>query len=379
MSQLHIPPSNSTVQVSIIDTTFDSNLPTAHFMGPTITGFENFQLVAYAFLVTHKDHTTGKERRIVFDLGCPKDPDNDFPPSTAQLIKGLGGYVKASKDVSETLTEHGVGLGSIEAVIWSHAHFDHVGHPSLFPKSTSLLVGPGVKTSYFPGYPANKASPVLACEFEGREVRELDFSTSDLEIGTLKAIDYFGDRSFYLISAPGHAVGHVNALARTTSDSFIHFAGDSFHHASELRPHGGHGASLPLSMKIPGFGCPCSGSTFHAIHPLNHSRIPEHYQRYYDQVPNDPNKVPFHTLSETESGETMAVDLAVARDTIKAVQSFDSDPRVFVIAAHDMSLYGVLEYFPESANDWRERGWKEEGYWLFLRDFGRAVEVAGRD
>lgn len=233
-----------------------------------------------------------------------------------------------------------------------------------------------MKTAYFPGYPANQSSPVLSREFEGRGVHELDFSTSDLEIGTLKAIDYFGDGSFYLLSAPGHAIGHVNALARTTDDSFIYFAGDSFHHASELRPHDGHGASLPSSLDLPGLSCPCSA--LHTIHPLNdRSKIPNHYHKHYNQVPNDPNKVPFHTISETKSGETMAVDLRAARATVEAVQRFDSDPRVFVIAAHDTTLYDILEYFPKSANAWREKGWKEEGYWLFLRDLGRAVEVAG--
>jgi hypothetical protein len=35
-----IPHSSSTVEVSIIDTTFDARLPTGHFMGPAIKGFE---------------------------------------------------------------------------------------------------------------------------------------------------------------------------------------------------------------------------------------------------------------------------------------------------------------------------------------------------
>lgn len=333
----------------------------------------------------------------MFDLGSPKDPDKDFPPTTNEVIKSFGGYLKIEKNVSEILTEHSVELDSVEAVVWrysstscltciplltsldkSHAHFDHVGRPSLFPHSTSLLVGPGVKTSYFPGYPANPVSPVLSREFSNRHVQELDFNASDLEIGSLKAVDYFKDGSFYLLSAPGHAVGHVNALARTTGDSFIYLAGDSFHHASELRPHGGAGAYLSdsLSLKSPFLSCPCSGSRFHSIHPLNdRSKIPEHYREYYDQILNDPDRVPFHTLSETESGETMAVDLNAARGTVEAIQKFDSDPRVFVIAAHDMSLRDILEYFPRTANEWRENGWKEKGYWLFLRDFGRAVEM----
>lgn len=87
-------------------------------MGPSIKGFESLRYVAYAFLVTHKDSTTGKERRIIFDLGCPKEPENDFPPKLSQFINNFGGYVKIGKNVSEILTEHGVPLESIEALIW---------------------------------------------------------------------------------------------------------------------------------------------------------------------------------------------------------------------------------------------------------------------
>lgn len=232
-----------------------------------------------------------------------------------------------------------------------------------------------MKTAYFPGYPANEESPILSREFEGRDVHELDLSTFNLEIGGLKALDYFGDGSFYLLSAPGHAVGHINALARTTEHSFIYFAGDSFHHGSELRPHEG---AFPLaSLKLPGL-C-CSGSRFIAIHPINdRSKLPEHYRRFYDHdhAHDDPNNVPFHTISETEDGETMAVDLRAARDTISAVQRFDSDPDVFVVAAHDTTLYDILEYFPKPANNWKERGWKEDGYWLFLKDLTRAVDFS---
>lgn len=54
----------------------------------------------------------------MFDLGSPKDPDKDFPPTTNKVIKSFGGYVKIDKNVSEILTEHGVELGSIEAVVW---------------------------------------------------------------------------------------------------------------------------------------------------------------------------------------------------------------------------------------------------------------------
>jgi len=120
MSTINIPPSPTTVQVSIIDTTLDANIPTAPFMGPPVAGFENFQVIDYAFLVTHRDPVTGKERRILFDLGCPKNPEKDLPPSTNEIIKGFGGYVKIEKNVSEILTEGGIELGSVEAIVWRY-------------------------------------------------------------------------------------------------------------------------------------------------------------------------------------------------------------------------------------------------------------------
>lgn len=89
----------------------------------------------------------------------------------------------------------------IAAVIWSHYHWDHMGNVSLFPSSTSLVVGPGFQSSptLLPGYPKSLESPVLAADFAGRSLREIDFTTSDLQIGGLPAHDFFGDGSFYLL------------------------------------------------------------------------------------------------------------------------------------------------------------------------------------
>ena len=114
---LDIPTSSSTVKVSVIDTTFDAILPTSFFFGPTITGFETFHAVAYAFLITHTD-AEGKKRNVVFDLGAPKDFENDFPPPERESIRAMFEYVKVEKYVSEILIEGGVKLEEIEAMVW---------------------------------------------------------------------------------------------------------------------------------------------------------------------------------------------------------------------------------------------------------------------
>ncbi|KAI3532352.1 metallo-beta-lactamase superfamily protein [Colletotrichum filicis] len=322
-SVLNIPPSKSTVSVSIIDTTLNGDLPTAPFMGPTMNGFERWYGVGYAFLVTHQD-SAGKIRRVVFDLGLPKDWDNDFSPAVLEMGKNLDGTMVAQKYVSEILTEGGLDLREIEALFWSHAHPDHIGRPSLFPSTASLIVGPGVKEAYFPGYTTIPDAPVLAREFEGREVRELDFASTQIEIGGLKALDYFNDGSFYLLSAPGHAIGHINALARTTEDSFMYFAGDSFHHSSVLRPHGG--ATLPEEIQLPGHSC-CSGRAFHAVHPVaGNSAALGPYSKVLGEAGSDANGIPFHALPEGG----IFMDLEASRETVRAIQRFNASPDVFV-------------------------------------------------
>ena len=194
-------------------------------------------------------------------------------------------------------------------------------------------------------------------------------------VGGMKALDYFNDGSFYLLSAPGHSLGHINALARTTSDSFLYFASDTYHHSSVLRPHAG--ARLPDQVNVPGLRCP--GKAFHAIHPvIGNADTLGHYGKVIRSLGDGPEKTPFQTISETPLGGAItSYNLQEARDTVLAVQRFDSRPDVLIIAAHDSSLRNIIDVFPQEANDWRAKGWKQKGSWLFLSDFAKALELAG--
>jgi glyoxylase-like metal-dependent hydrolase (beta-lactamase superfamily II) len=48
----------------------------------------------------------------------------------------------------------------------SHWHWDHIGDVSLFPRSTEVVVGPGFKDNFMPGYPVNDKAPLLQSDFE---------------------------------------------------------------------------------------------------------------------------------------------------------------------------------------------------------------------
>lgn len=347
---LKIPHSNSTVDVRIIDTTSHiSEISLARFVQPEIKGFTTLSCPAYSFLIEHPSN-----RKLLFDLGVRKDPEN-FAPRIRERIKNWN--VTVRQGVREQLEEHGVSGKDIEGIIWSHWHWDHTGDPSTFEKSTALIVGPGFKDAFTPGYPAKEDCPIKQSDYEGRELREITFSQG-LNIGRFDAFDYFGDGSFYLLDSPGHAIGHICGLARVTANSFIFMGGDACHHGGEFRPS----QYLPLPSSISPnpldlkSGNPCPGAMFE------------------DLLPEGDKTKPFYKISRLGDGKGVAHNVEEAELTIEKVIEADARDEVLVIMAHDDSLLDVVDFFPKYATDFKGKGWVEKGRWLFLKDFARAVK-----
>ena len=51
-------------------------------------------------------------------------------------------------------------------VACSHHHWDHIGDLSQFPPETDLIVGPGFKSEYMPGYPTNQDAWITEKDYE---------------------------------------------------------------------------------------------------------------------------------------------------------------------------------------------------------------------
>lgn len=358
-----IPPSITTVEISIIDTTsFMSGFPAKTFVEPLVPGFDTMNTGSYAFLIKH-DVPGTKYHTVVFDLGVRKDWE-DSPPDFVAGIRASGGSdIQVERDVATILLENGQSLEEVGAIIWSHWHFDHVGDPQTFPTTTDLIVGPGFKANFVPGHPTVPSALVDERAWHGRKLHEIDFTTTGdsktLQIGSFNAYDFFGDGSFFLLSSPGHAIGHMSALARTTADppTFILLGGDIAHHCGQFRPTPYN--PMPDLISPSPFGHlapPCPGSIYLAIHPKRSAEEP-----FFYPVASEPG---WHH------------DPLEARESIAKLMEADAYDNIFPVMAHDMSLQGVVDFYPKRANEWLAKGWKEKSRWRFLSSFVPIEDVS---
>lgn len=189
------------------------------------------RLASYSFLV----ESHHRSQKVLFDLAFMKDLFTRMPPSLKAMLGGDADVVDPVMkienicDVPDTLQAYGYDLSAVNSVIWSHAHIDHVGDPSVFPSTTELVVGPGFKSTCMPGYPINPEATVLDSAFRGRSVKELDFDEDNpnvVNIGGFRAVDFWRDGSFWVLECPGHTGHHLGALCRTTPNSWVFMGAD---------------------------------------------------------------------------------------------------------------------------------------------------------
>ncbi|PYH94847.1 Metallo-hydrolase/oxidoreductase [Aspergillus ellipticus CBS 707.79] len=340
-----VPASSSTVDVRVIDTNTRLYLKPGVFWEPVLRGFDGPHAPVYCFLVSHGN------RHILFDLGVRTDWES-HAPKIVKLVKATTVVTSGEKDVASLLDDDTSGLGirstDIEAIVWSHSDFDHVGDPSRFPATTELVVGPGVKNRAWPGYPSNSDGTVLDSDAAGRNVREINFEDTGLQVGGFKAFDYFGDGSFYLLDAPGHAPGHMCALARTTADppSFVFMGADACHHAGVLRPS----QYLPLPQSVSSQSLECYGGCPGKV--LMQLAAWKSVDEPFFQVARGP----------------LFWDHPTAMKTVAKMQKLDAAESLLIVLAHDNSLGGYLPLFPERVNDWKVQGVDEATRWAFCKE-----------
>jgi glyoxylase-like metal-dependent hydrolase (beta-lactamase superfamily II) len=356
MGALELPTSDATVRLRAIDAKTQMSVSSKGFIQPTLPGFEIMNMTSITFLV---EHPTLK-KKVLFDCGARKDFENFSPRIKERLnmnVKGL----RIGRDVHDIVQDAGVSLDELDATIWSHWHWDHHGAPEKYPAKCEIVVGPGFKETFMPGYPTIPDAIFVDANFKDRNVREIAFSDA-FRIGNFKVHDYFGDGSFYLLDTPGHAIGHICGLARTTPTTFVFLGGDICHFGGSFRPS----STIKLPDPVPTshldahFSHPCPCSLFTEVHPAGPSSA-------------DSKTTPFFEV--TSFAQSAYLDREQAALSIKELQRFDEHPDVLVCIAHDPTLIKVLPFLndePEKdLNAWQEQGVKEKAQWGWLNELPR--------
>lgn len=201
-----------------------------------------------SFLVQHGQNSSIS--RIVFDLGLRRDLDL-YPTVLAKHCASRA-PISTQPDAVASLAKGGLTVDEIDYIIFSHVHYDHIGMPSDFsnprtkfvigPGSSELLSGkiklPGTHSVFEPDLLPTKQTIELprlpddpdSIRFSPDVATNTGLNLTWTSIGPFPhAIDLFSDGSVYILSAPGHLIGHINLLCRITQEKYVILAGDACH------------------------------------------------------------------------------------------------------------------------------------------------------
>ena len=160
MATLDLPKSDSTVRLRAIDAKTNMSLHFRRFMEPEIEGFDTVNFTSVCFLIEN----IKLNKRILFDSGARKDFEN-YSPATKDRLNAIIKGMTIEADVNDILVDADIDLGSIDSIVWSHWHWDHHGAAEKFPTSVEIVVGPGFKDNFMPGYPSDKEAHLLDANF----------------------------------------------------------------------------------------------------------------------------------------------------------------------------------------------------------------------
>ncbi|OIW34948.1 metallo-beta-lactamase superfamily protein [Coniochaeta ligniaria NRRL 30616] len=350
-----LPSGSTTVRLQLIDTGSRLLCKANTLLEPEIAGHEFLNLPNVCWLV--ENLRTG--RKVLFDCGVRKS-FKDLPPMALRVLEVSTPGIHVDWDVADVLSKAHVNATEIDWMIWSHHHWDHTGDPSRFPANVGIVVGPGFTTAHLPAYPANPNSEMLEKDFVGRPFWELRFD-DNRTIGGLRAYDFWGDGSLYILDTPGHSVGHISALARTCAMDFVFMGGDICHFPGVFRPSNYIPLPNPLDKTArldKYFTCPCAATTFPSIHPKGEEAG---------------RREPFYRPASGLS--SIYQDPSLAHKTVQKLITFDAKPNIMVCIAHDPAVGETLPTMNDDAaneiNGWREKGLKEACHWGFLNQLPR--------
>lgn len=177
------------------------------------------------FLIEHPDRGP-----VLVDTGFAPDAGTNPARTMGRSSRWL--FECMPNDLVALLAGHGV--TSVDTILMTHLHTDHISGMGLFPGAEFIADGVEwaagrARGGWLQGY----HRPTI--ETATRR-RELDFAGPQVAaLGPFKrTIDVFGDGSVIACSTPGHAPGHVSYVIRLGDDAELLLTGDAAYFRSQL-------------------------------------------------------------------------------------------------------------------------------------------------
>ena len=130
-----------------------------------------------------------------------------------------------AQSVPAQLREKGIPPGDVRVVIMTHLHSDHASAISELPQATFVVSKPEWEAATDQG----RLHGYVPRQFDhGFDYRLLDFDGPDTSSfsGFARSLDLFGDGSVRAVFTPGHTLGHMSVVLRTSGREVL-VAGDA--------------------------------------------------------------------------------------------------------------------------------------------------------
>lgn len=166
----------------------------------------------------HPDHGI-----VLWDTGinhAVADPERADAYWGTGIRDAFGAHPFKEEDaINRQLERLGIKADDVRYVVYSHLHLDHAGGMSYFPKATHIVQKDELRYALFPD---RWIRPVY-CQNDFKDIHKLDVLEIDGDY------DLFGDGTFKLIKAPGHAPGMQCLLVTLPHRGRLILGGDIGH------------------------------------------------------------------------------------------------------------------------------------------------------
>lgn len=152
-------------------------------------------------------------------------------PGRSSLLRIYSALLKPKLIEAEqpeaALTEMGLTLSDIRAVIVTHFHADHVSGLALFPKAQIIASGSALRRIKRASTPKKIRHGVFS-ELLPEDIEERLRAVEDCSVGSVvpftQAWDIFGDSSVMAVELPGHADGQIGLAFPDLSSPMLYAA-----------------------------------------------------------------------------------------------------------------------------------------------------------